>query len=382
MAAAAGSKHLELIFSPAEVDAVIGDRTRLQQVLVNLLSNAIKFTEQGEVELRIDLAEQQGEQLLLCFSVRDTGIGITDHQLQNIFTAFTQADNTISRRFGGFGLGLTISAQLVRLLGGELQTNSRVGQGSEFRFALPLKLDRNAEDSKANLVDLRLLVVDDSSAARDALALTVQRLGWQADEAASGPAAIVQIQRQADQQNLYDVLLLDWKMPGMDGLDTAKYIRETLLDKSPRLQRPPIVLMVTAHDYDELRYAPGMEKIDGVLNKPVTPSSLYNAIIKVLYRRSGSTALTHQAQQRIPGVRLLLVDDSEINREVAQHILEAEGAVVSLANNGQEALDWLYAHSGAVDIVLMDMQMPVMDGLLQPWRYAGIRRGRLCRYWP
>ena len=367
MSSAAGSKRLELIITPAEVDAVIGDSMRLQQVLVNLLSNAIKFTEHGEVELRIRVAEQQGEQALLLFSVRDTGIGISDQQLQNIFTAFAQADNTISRRFGGSGLGLTISAQLVRLMGGELQVKSSVGVGSEFRFVLPLNFDRNAEVSKSNLVDLQLLVVDDSSAARDALTLTVQHLGWQADEAASGLAAIEQIQHKADQHNLYDVLLLDWKMPGMDGLATAQYIRETLSEKSPRLHRPPIVLMVTAFDSSALQHTPGMHHVDGVLNKPVTPSILYNAIVKVLYRRSGSVAvstlLAAQAQQRIPGIRVLLVDDSEINREVAQHILEGDGAVVSLASNGQEALDWLCAHQGAVDIVLMDMQMPVMDGL-------------------
>ncbi len=378
MSTSAGNKNLELIIiPPANVDAVIGDELRLQQVLVNLLSNAIKFTERGEMELRVSIISEQDDQVNIRFAVRDTGMGISLEQQQAIFSAFTQADSTISRRFGGSGLGLAICMKLVRLLGGELQLNSCEGEGSEFWFVLPLQLNAQADRPPLPLANLHLLVADDSSTARDALLLTARSLGWHADLVDSGKTALLQTLASFENQTPYDVLLLDWKMPGMDGLATAQALRESIPLENGEASRAPIVLMVTAYSREELLAQSGMASIDGVLNKPVTASVLYNAVAKVLFQRQHNVPIApvEASTQRIPGVRVLVVDDSEINREVVMCILEADGALVSLASDGQEALDWLSLHDDAVDIVLMDIQMPHMDG------YAATRQIRKNPNW-
>lgn len=380
MSTSAGHKNLELIIiPPTNVDALIGDELRLQQVLVNLLSNAIKFTERGEVELRVSIISEQDDQVNIRFAVRDTGMGISFELQQAIFSAFTQADSTISRRFGGSGLGLAICMKLVRLMGGELQVNSCQGEGSEFWFVLPLQLNAQADRPPLPLANLHLLVADDSSTARDALLLTAHSLGWRADVVDSGKSALSQTLASFENKTPYDVLLLDWKMPGMDGLATAQALREAILMENGEASQAPIVLMVTAYSREELLAQSGMTSIDGVLNKPVTASVLYNAVAKVLFQRQHNglvpIAPVEASTQRIPGVRVLVVDDSEINREVVMCILEADGAEVSLASDGQEALDWLSMHDDAVDIVLMDIQMPRMDG------YAATRQIRKNPNW-
>lgn len=190
MTAAADNKDLELIITPpADIDALVGDALRLQQILINLLSNAIKFTERGEVELRVSVESTDKQQCKLRFGVRDTGIGISSAQQQLIFSAFGQADSRISRRFGGTGLGLSISLQLVELMGGHLQVSSEVGQGSEFWFVLPLQRDQRVERRPTELARLELLIADDCASVREALAVVASSLGWLADTAASGEAA-------------------------------------------------------------------------------------------------------------------------------------------------------------------------------------------------
>jgi PAS domain S-box-containing protein len=370
MAAAAMHKDMELsIIPPLDADALIGDGPRLKQVLINLLSNAIKFTENGEVELRIRLESEQNGRLQLRFAVRDTGIGIAEEQLHDLFSAFTQADSSINRRFGGTGLGLTISRQLVQLMGGELQVNSSVGLGSEFWFVLPLQRDNVPDIAPAVMRHLNVLVVDDHKSAREALLLTAEHLGWQAQAVDSGQAAILQLIDHDHPESNYDILLIDWKMPGLDGLATTQLIRKLLPDTG----HTPIILMITAYSLQELQTKPDVQLVDGLLNKPVTPSTLYNAVSRALAQRieSGMDAEVLQSNNpRIAGVRVLVVDDSDINREVAQRILEADGAQVYLAEDGQEALDWLSTPAHAVDIVLMDIQMPRLDG------YAATRQIR------
>ncbi len=370
MAASAMHKDLELsIIPPLDADALIGDGPRLKQVLINLLSNAIKFTESGAVELRITQESEQSGRLQLRFAVRDTGIGIADEQLHDLFSAFTQADSSINRRFGGTGLGLTISRQLVQLMGGELQVNSRIGIGSEFWFVLPLQRDSMPEIAPAAMRNLNLLVVDDHQSAREALLLTAEHLGWQALALDSGQAAILRLVIQDHSTSSFDVMLINWKMPGLDGVATAQLIRKLLPDSG----RTPIILMITAYSMQELQANSDQQLADGLLNKPITPSSLYNAVYRALARRIDTGLATDVLQNntpRIPGVRVLVVDDSDINREVAQRILEADGAQVYLAEDGQEALDWLSANPHAVDIVLMDIQMPRLDG------YAATRQIR------
>ncbi len=376
-------KNLELIINPPKHDLtrLIGDAARLQQVLINLLSNAIKFTQQGEVELRITVEAADAQQVRLRFSVRDTGIGISDSAQNDIFSAFTQADTSITRRFGGTGLGLAISRQLVNLMGGTLQIKSQIGSGSEFWFTLPMTHNNQVEKTHSPALSaLHVLVSDDSDPARAALVNTAKCLGWTADSTASGEMALFQIESQWETHPHYDVILLDWKMPGLDGFAAARAIRQTLQAKGCDAQNMPVLIMVTAYTYDELLSHPDMVFIDTVLSKPITASVLYNAVSMQLSRREPNNGLASTPPKlpylpRISGVRVLVVDDSEINREVAKQILEADGAAVFLASDGQEALDWLSAKDHVVDIILMDIQMPRLDG------YAATKLIRQQRQW-
>ncbi|OAI12460.1 hypothetical protein A1507_02980 [Methylomonas koyamae] len=380
MATAAHNKDLELVITPpADIDALVGDALRLQQILINLLSNAIKFTERGEVELRVSVESTDKQQCKLRFGVRDTGIGITSAQQQLIFSAFGQADSSISRRFGGTGLGLSISLQLVELMGGRLQVSSEVGQGSEFWFVLPLQRDQRVERRPTELARLELLIADDCASVREALAVVANSLGWLADTAASGEAALMQALTRLNGKRFYDAIVLDWKMPGLGGLNAAKAIRQALKDKRRDID-PPILLMVAAHLREDLLAQPGIAEVAKVISKPITASTLYSAVADSLHQAGPGGLLPAPTpiaagKRRIPGVRVLVVDDSDINREVAKGVLEADGALVATACDGQDALEWLRAHPDAVDIVLMDLQMPRLDG------YAATRFIREDKRW-
>lgn len=362
MAANVGNKDLELVISASpQLDGeLLGDALRLEQVLVNLTSNAIKFTEHGTVMVEIKLLAQDDKIVRLRFSVRDTGIGIPLEKQAQIFASFTQADISTTRRFGGTGLGLSICRHLVKQMGGEIGVLSEVGQGSEFWFTIPFECCAASKSALPDMTRLEVLVVDDSEIARENLSLMASAIGWDVSKAGSGDAAIEMVRSKLDGRESYDVLLVDWKMPGMDGLAMANTIRH-----SEMVANSPIILMVTAYSRDELLAQSEIEVVDGILSKPVTSSALYNGVAEALYRRGRASAgglrtAVRRKERRIPGVHVLVVDDSEINREVAQRILEDDGASVSLANDGQAALAWLAEHT--VDVVLMDIQMPVMDG--------------------
>jgi PAS domain S-box-containing protein len=353
--------ELELAISPPPLSlgALLGDSLRIGQILSNLVVNAIKFTQAGHVRLAVSQVETSDIGVTLLFVVSDTGIGISAAALAEIFKPFSQADASTTRRYGGTGLGLAISRRLVEMMGSRLQVKSLEGAGSEFWFALRLPWAPRETASAPGLDSLEVLIADDSPISRDALHATALGLGWSASVVDGGQAAVQHVLARQQQQAQPQVLLLDWHMPDLDGLGVARAVNQALAGT-----QGPIVILATAYSREELLAQPDSQLVDAVLAKPVTPSSLHEAVKAALEKRHGRPAVPAQASRpRLEGVRLLVVDDSEINLEIAQLIFAGEGAQVVSASNGQEALDWLQAHPLDVDLVLMDVQMPVMDGM-------------------
>jgi len=367
-----GEKDVELVvgFNDVGIEHLYGDALRLEQILTNLTSNAIKFTAHGEISIHVAVLSEAGDQVMLRFAVTDSGIGIPQDRQQDIFHAFTQEDTSTTRRYGGTGLGLTICRHLVQLMHGELGVISESGKGSQFWFMLPFQTMSHVAETQPVDGPLTVLVADDNATARAMLSDTIKSMGWQVDTVESGEDAISKTMVRLRHNLTYDIFLLDWRMPGMDGLMAAKAIREA---SSPHSQ-PPIVIMVTAYAREDVMNSPHAELLDAVITKPVTPSTLYNTIIHVRQRRTDERSTLNSmargagapagmaGDDRITGVRVLVVDDSEINREVAKRILEADGADVVAVGDGNEAVDWLREHAQEIDLVLMDIQMPVMDG--------------------
>jgi len=364
--------ELLLALPPKLPSVLIGDPARLGQVLLNLANNAVKFTERGEVIVAIKLVEQGAQSVKLRFEVRDTGIGMSPEEQQRLFQPFSQADASISRRYGGTGLGLAISRNLVQLMGGELQVNSALGAGSRFYFTLPFRLQAEVvaatgRSGTARLRGARVLVVDDNAAARVVLAEMCADLGFQVDVANDGKQALHVVTAADAQDTPYRLVLLDWKMPGMDGVGCARALAER-----HRLRHPaPVILMVTAYSLDEVKEQLSQQQVTvgALLNKPVTPSTLLDACTEVLARvapppvspaRPGRQTAESDRPTGLAGARILLVEDNEINAELAVALLTEVGVRVSVARNGKEALDCLAV--GHFDAVLMDCQMPVMDG--------------------
>ncbi len=372
-------KPVELLFDidPRIPRRLRGDAQRLQQVLLNLAGNAIKFTAQGEVLLRITLREHGDPDVLLEFSVRDTGIGIAPEQQARIFDGFSQADASITRRFGGTGLGLPISRDLVVMMGGELRVRSEPGRGSTFEFSIRLPIDHPASEARTDDDDLRrlnVLMVDDHPTARALLGSMAQSLGWEVELAVSGEQALAVARERAARGAAFDAAFVDGEMPGMDGWECARALRAVAGSTMT-------VLMVTAHGREALARRSGEEAGHlALVVKPVTASMLLDAVADP--RRAGaghrlSAERASRAMQRpLSGLRLLVVEDNAGNRQVAQELLEARGARVVLAEDGQRGVDAAIAADPPFDAVLMDIQMPVMDGLAAIARIREVERLR------
>ncbi|TPQ24807.1 response regulator [Methylomonas koyamae] len=363
MSSVAANDDVEFIMGPAPegIEYLLGDALRLEQVLVNLTGNALKFTAHGSVALAVARCSVRGKPGLR-FSVTDTGKGIAADKQAEIFNAFSQEDTSTTRRFGGTGLGLSICRCLVQMMGGEIGVSSELGKGSEFWFEIPTTPVDARDYAHPALTFQNVLIADDHPLAREMLAATVRSLGWNPEVVASGAEAVERIRsRAAGHGKLPDILLLDWRMPGLDGLQAGKAIKQ-ILGGAPEA---PLIVMATAHDREVLSHEPGSELADAILNKPVTASALYNAISEArrhVQGNRGQRPSDTASQGQLRELRVLVVDDSEINRDMAKRILESEAAEVFLADDGVAALAWLKANPGCADVVLMDVQMPEMDG--------------------
>jgi len=361
----ATDKDLEFLFDSASgvPHTLVGDPLRLGQILTNLVNNAVKFTERGQISISVRPVERIGEKVQLRFEVRDTGVGMTPEQSAKLFQPFMQADGSTTRKYGGTGLGLAICKRLVELMGGPMQVESAPGRGSAFGFTAWFQVGTQAERSRRVLPEtlkgMRMLVVDDNASAREILSEQLRGLDFAVSAVASGRAA-VQAVRMALLDHPFDAVFVDWKMPEMDGLEAARQIRACTAT-------PPRIVMVTAFGRDDVRAQAETAAIDGFLVKPVSPSSLFDAIASLFAPQARTSAMERGPQESLPtlgGVRLLVAEDNEINQQIARELLEAAGARVTFVADGQQALDLLCASGPeAFAAVLMDVQMPVMDGI-------------------
>ncbi|MEE4237863.1 MAG: response regulator, partial [Anderseniella sp.] len=359
-------KGLELMFdrSPDVPAVMIGDPLRLGQILVNLCNNAAKFTEKGEILVSIKLAGRSGDRVVLQCTVRDTGIGMTPEQQSRLFQSFSQADTSTTRKYGGTGLGLAISKQLVEMMNGSIWVQSEEGVGSTFGFDVELgvgkEVSKRSFEVTPDVRGLRALVVDDNDTSREILDHYLQSLTFDTTLTENAEQALAALQQS---EKPYELVVLDWMMPGKSGLELAADIRAL---KNLKVQ--PKLIMVSAFHGSELMEKPGAEHIGQFLAKPISPSHLFDAVMQVFGHEMETTSrgrtkrgsVKPDALKPIQGARILLVEDNEINQQVAKELLEQAKLVVEVAYHGQKALEMLEQHT--YDCVLMDIQMPVMDG--------------------
>ncbi|WP_052746030.1 response regulator [Sulfurovum lithotrophicum] len=358
----AHEKNLELIVSyDSDMGKnFYGDSLRISQVLTNLVGNAIKFTQSGEVGVYVTKVRQNRYR----FEIRDTGIGLTKEQQQNLFQAFTQADGSTTRKYGGTGLGLTISKQLVELMDGKIWVESEYGKGSSFIFEIKL-MERGDQKTYRIFKDKKVLIVDDNQTWHDILGSVLKKYGVEAESALSGKEALTKIK----EHNVdYDLILMDWNMPELDGIQTTLSIKDIYSkDKSLALKSPPTVIMVSAFRQESLvKYAKDAG-IDIFLQKPINPSMLNDILsglflddVAIKYQSEMQESSLEEEIHTLKGSKILLVEDNSTNQEIILGLLENSGIIIETVNNGQEAVDQFKAND--YELILMDIQMPVMDG--------------------
>lgn len=376
-------KDVELLFRVANdvPRKLMGDPLRLGQVLLNLASNAVKFTEQGEILISVAVKELKPSSILLDFSVKDTGIGISSEQQKKLFQSFSQADSSTTRKFGGTGLGLVISKKLVEMMGGSIAVSSELGEGSEFSFTIAFDRSQTQVSSapllKHHFNNLRILIVDDNETSRNILSESLEIMGCEVDLAESGYQAI-ELLKKCSFRDSYDLVLMDWKMPELDGIETSRLIMQ---DK--QIVSVPTIIMISAYDQEQIVEQAREIGVRDFLSKPVNQSTLFNSVAKVL--DSNARLLTepvglNQSTEGAPyfeNCNVLLAEDNELNQQVARELLSDMGIDVTIASNGNEAVEFAKLYD--FDLVLMDIQMPVMDGLEATKQ---IKRIDKCAQWP
>ena len=373
-------KGIELLFSVDSTvpSVLVGDPLRLSQVLLNLVNNAVKFTDRGEVVVTVRESERRGTSVVLSFSVRDTGIGMTRDQCGKLFQAFGQVDRSATRRFGGTGLGLAISKQLTEMMGGGISVESEPGVGSTFRFWVVVGThDREsvAAPPEVALERLRILVVDDNETSREILETTLGAWSATVQSAASGEEAVEAVREAAAAGTPFDLVLMDWKMPGLDGLEATRLIKE---DKD--ISTTPTIIMVTAFGREEIGSRAAELGVDAILVKPVNSSILRQTVNSVFVSKgsegTGEPGLSDAAP--FAGAHVLIAEDNDLNRQVLVELLADLGVSAQTCENGAQAVAKALAADATYDAVLMDMQMPDMDGLEATQRIrAHVDAGRL-----
>lgn len=362
-------KRLEIVFAIGKKvpNLLVGDPLRIGQILLNLSNNAIKFTHEGEITVRADLAKETKKHLMVKFSVKDSGIGMTDEQIGRLFEAFSQADTSTTRKYGGTGLGLSISEKLSKMMGGEIWVESEIGKGSTFSFTVKLNKQTEVDERKfvpaVDLRGMRVLVCDDNETAIEVMRDALESFSFKVTTAESGKQAIELLETQG--VNPYELMIMDWMMPELNGIQTFEKIKE-----SDKIKTPPSVIMVSAYGHEEVVEKAKTVGFKAYLLKPVSYSLLFDTIMEVFGKevsrkaRQISDGIKYEVElKKIEGSRVLLTEDNETNQQVATELLEGAGFIVEIANNGQESIDMaIKAEQGYYDIVLMDLQMPVLDG--------------------
>ncbi len=376
--------NVELIVStaPDVPTNLIGDPLRLSQILINLINNATKFTDMGEIIIGTEVVDKNEDNVTLRFSVLDTGIGMTPKQQGAVFEAFRQADTSTHNHYGGTGLGLTISRLLVGLMGGNLQVESQLGQGSTFSFELTF--DRPASNVACanhlpeSLMNMHVLVVDDNPTVQKIFKIILESFSLRVTIASSGEEALTIIDETFDAGDPFHLIICDWQMAGLNGIECARRIIA-----NDRLPFRPAIIMVTAYEANDIYRKTKELGLDGLLFKPVNKQHLFEGILKAFNKEMIPSVLPDRhrdsadIKKPIENAEILMAEDNAINRQVAQEILESWGASITVAHNGYEAVELV--KSQYFDLVLMDIQMPVMDGFeacrtIRQWEQSSDRR--------
>jgi signal transduction histidine kinase/CheY-like chemotaxis protein len=367
------SVGVEVLFDidPQLPEVVMGDAMRLHQILVNIGGNAVKFTENGQVVVSLKLVHSSGDSVRIAFAVQDSGIGIAPEHQQQIFSGFSQAEASTTRRFGGSGLGLVISKSLIELMGGTLQLDSALGLGTTFSFQIEFPTVQDLADEllapvTPRCASQRVLIVDDNPVAHKLLLKMVQSMGWQGECVSGGNEALAKIDRERNAHGgafPYTLILMDWQMPQMDGGETSRQVRNVARQCAGEAL---VIIMLSDNGRQNLALRTEQEQllVNGFLVKPVSASMILDAVMDASAENSSIRRLSagRASNRQLVGMRILVVEDNLINQQVADELLSAEGAIVSLAANGQLGVDAVHAAAPQFDVVLMDVQMPVMDG--------------------